>query len=645
MWWYICLWHALHRVPERGFARNFVILHHCTPRAIALRNTILALRYCARRACLYCAVFSSPTVVIGLPLWTCFHVSLRLHIATNVHTSSWNYLFASSSHLTTLSYAELSSSTSSQIRPYVVLSSKFGFVSGPGRARLFLYAQDTCADAVLLFCGSPWWGWFPDIRPVSSRPATTDVLPNFATVIVLATKCGDTLVRLRYLNFLFGHFLLVQILHGTPICSLLIYCRTPRTVVLRFAVIFSCQYCAHLFGICGICTLKIIPLLSASATSLASCELLIPVPSWQTRLPCFHHHLASSHVTSPLVLFLRSIYSSQCLVFCCVISFIFTVCWLLSAFLCLSHTIEIKKCFWNFFCPILFFVTLSCGSSLLHLPKYILLILLHRHFGAICFPPRLGFMFVFPHTSVLFPPLMFLNLWKFVIYLDAYAGNLFPSATSILEICSSIDAYAGNFFPTSTPTLEICLLPRRIRWKFLPLSTYTLEISPLQRRLPWKFGGLTDANAVNSFLLSTIMLKFVLSLMLMLEMCRPQQHWCWKCALPEIHRLEIGSCWRRMFQKFVPCQVGILRLLVEIRTVKFFMWFPHFVSHFYCAAVFRTFAGTRDSHMREARLIRWKFVPLSDSYIGNFILAAIEMLEICFCRDTAVGNVFSLCHI
>ena len=618
MWWYICLWHALHRVPERGFARNFVILHHCTPRAIALRNTILALRYCARRACLYCAVFSSPTVVIGLPLWTCFHVSLRLHIATNMHTSSWNYLFALSSHLTTLSYAEFSSSTSSQIRPYVVLSSKFGFVSGPGRARSFLYAQDTCADAVLLFCGSPWWGWFPDIRPVSSRPATTDVLPNFATVSVLTTKCGDTLVRLRYLNFLFGHFLLVQILHGTPICSLLIYCRTPRTVGLRFAVIFSCQYCAHLFGICGICTLKIIPLLSASATSLASCELLIPVPSWQTRLPCFHHHLASSHVTSPLVLFLRSIYSSQCLVFCCVISFIFTVCWLLSAFLCLSHTIEIKKCFWNFFCPILFFVTLSCGSSLLHLPKYSFCSFFFTDILVQSVSPLVLVLCSYFLIQAFYSPPLICHLprrirWKFVPFCDQYSGNLF--------------------------------LHRRICWKFLPPSTYTLEISPLQRRLPWKFGGLTDANAVNSFLLSTIMLKFVLSLMLMLEMCRPQQHWCWKCALPEIHRLEIGSCWRCMFQKFVPCQVGILRLLVEIRTVKFFMWFPHFVSHFYCAAVFRTFAGTRDSHMREARLIRWKFVPLSDSYIGNFILAAIEMLEICFCRDTVVGNVFSLCHI
>ena len=532
MWWYICLWHALHRVPERGFARNFVILHHCTPRAIALRNTILALRYCARRACLYCAVFSSPTVVIGLPLWTCFHVSLRLDIATNVHTSSWNYLFASSSHFTTLSYAELSSSTSSQIRPYVVLSSKFGFVSGPGRARSFLYAQDTCADAVLLFCGSPWWGWFPDIRPVSSRPATTDVLPNFATVIVLATKCGDTLVRLRYLNFLFGHFLLVQILHGTPICSLLIYCRTPRTVVLRFAVIFSCQYCAHLFGICGICTLKIIPLLSASATSLASCELLIPVPSWQTRLPCFHHHLASSHVTSPLVLFLRSIYSSQCLVFCCVISFIFTVCWLLSAFLCLSHTIEIKKCFWNFFCPILFFCDTVLWFVITPFAKIYFAHSSSQTFWCNLFSPSSWFYVrISSYKRFISPPHFSQSLeichlprrirwkfvpfcdqysgnlflhrricWKFLSYIDTYAGNLFTTSTHTLEISSSINVYPGNFSLTTTPTLEIWWPHRCKCCKFLPLVNYHVEIC-----------SFTDAYVGNVSTTATLMLEMCTS--------------------------------------------------------------------------------------------------------------------------------------
>ena len=226
--------------------------------------------------------------------------------------------------------------------------------------------------------------------------------------VVIRSYASDTSISYSDTSCLFKFSTELQFAH--------LQC-TPRTVGLRFAVIFSCQYCAHLFGICGICTLKIIPLLSASATSLASCELLIPVPSWQTRLPCFHHHLASSHVTSPLVLFLRSIYSSQCLVFCCVISFIFTVCWLLSAFLCLSHTIEIKKCFWNFFCPILF---------LWHC-------LVVRHYS-ICQNIFCSFFFtdilvqsVFPHFS---QSLEICHLprrirWKFVPFCDPYSGNLF----------------------------------------------------------------------------------------------------------------------------------------------------------------------------------------------------------------------------
>ena len=136
-----------------------------------------------------------------------------------------------------------------------------------------------------------------------------------------------------------------------------------------------------------------------------------------------------------------------------------------------------KEMFLKLFLSHSFFVTLSCGSSLLHLPKYILLILLHRHFGAICFPPRLGFMFVFPHTSVLFSPSFF--------------------------------SISGNLSLTSTHTLEICSLLRPVFWKFVPPSTHMLEISFLHRHLRWKFVYYLDAYAGNFFLYQRIPWKFL----------------------------------------------------------------------------------------------------------------------------------------